>query len=188
MAGFNIKDIIANTFGFNPQVDEIEIDGSDSRIVNVKSDGKWYKSEPSGLYGYTVFMPVTVAGIFLPYCMVTISGGNKIVETDVTDRDGMVKEYIRADDLSIQIQGVLYTRDGTFPEEQAQEFKDLVRTRVAVEIDCPLTDIFLLTNETNAQDKVVVMDWKLTPQKGVEHVVPFELSLKTDREFELEVR
>lgn len=185
---FEIKEIIALTFGFGGQVEEIAIDENDSRLVNVKSDGKWYKTEPEGLYGRPVFMPITLNGLFLPHCMITISGGNKIVSTNLTDRDGMVKEYIRADDLTITIQGALFTRNGSFPEAAMSEFRELVNTRVAVEIDCPLTDIFLLVNETNAQDKVVIESWSIKPVRGVEHVVPFEIHLKSDREFELELK
>lgn len=187
MATFDIKNIINRTFGFSPEVEEVKIDGNDSRIVNVKSKGKWYKTDPSDLYGRSIFMPVTINGLFLPYCMVTPSGGNKIVETDLTERDGTVKEYIRSDDLALRIQGVVVNRDGTFPEEMVTELRDLWRMKVALDIDCPLTDLFLLTNETNAQDKVVIYDWTMMPRKGVEMAMGFEMNLKSDQEFELEL-
>lgn len=75
----DIKEIISLTFGFGGQLDDISINDNDSRIVNVKSDGKWYKTEPEGLYGRSVFLPITINNVFLPYAMITINSGNKML-------------------------------------------------------------------------------------------------------------
>src|SRR5690554_3979343 len=125
MITIDIQAIFSGQFGFNPPAEEIRIDGNDSRIVNIKSDDKWYRADPDDLYGRSVFMPVTINGLFLPYCWLSITGGNKIVETDFTERDGTVKEYIAANDLEITLQGVVLNRDGTFPERQIEDLRDL---------------------------------------------------------------
>lgn len=185
MAGINLNQLFEDGFGFRPEGEEIEVD--ENTVFNLRESEKYYKQNPLDLYGRTVFMPVTLNGLFLPYSWITIAGGKKIVETDFTERRGTIKEFISQTDLSINVKGFFINPEKTFPESQIVEFKDLVNVDTAVEIDCPLTDIFLLTNEAGAQDNVIIKNWRLLDNKGVEHVKGYEMNLVTDQELELEI-
>lgn len=184
MAVFKLNDLFENTFGFSPD-DEIEVKEED--LVTVTSDEKYYKENPHDVLGRVVFMPVTINGLFLPYCWFTISGGKKIVSTDLTERRGAVHEYISDTDLKINIKGFVFNHDGSFPESQVKELQELWAVNQAVEIDCPLTDLFLLTSDSGAQDKVIIENWRLLDNKGKKGVRGYEMNLITDQELELEI-
>jgi hypothetical protein len=183
----DLNQLYENNFGTRPKADQIEVDGNDSRLVNVRSGEKYFKAAPDDLYGRSVFMPITLGGVFLPYTWLTISGSKKIVQTDLTERRGYVKEFIRENDLQINIKGFVFNADGTFPEQQVEALNALFAINAAIAIDCPFTDIFLLTNENGAQDSIVIKSFKFLDDKGVEHVKSFEIELVTDQDFELEI-
>lgn len=200
---YNLQDLFQSTFKYRPaeyKIDDpdgsknyrTEPDAGDLKvdsIVNRKSEvgnyGSYYAADA---LGRTIFMPVTIGGTFLPYAWLTINGSKRIVETTMTERRGSVKEHISMDDYRINVKGFIIGHDGAFPEKQAEELKTLWERNEALEINCILTDIFLLTGENGGQDKVVIEDFTLNENPGVEHVRAFEMNLITDQQFELEIK
>ncbi len=188
MLEINLSLLFQKHWGDVPQ-EPIEIDGTDSRIVqqrwNAANNEKYYEVED--LSGKRVFMPVWLGGLFLPYVWLTITGGKHIVETYFTERRGSVKEIVNERELLIEVQGFFVGTDGAFPEEQVQALRDVLALNEAVEINCPLTDIFLLQGENDLRDRVLITDWKFLPNRGVENVKAFELAMVSDAELELEI-
>lgn len=180
---YNLQDLFTKQFGYTPPDYKI-----DPATVKKKSEaGKYGSYYDTDTLGRTVFMPVVLGGLKLPYCWISISGQKTIVETPMTERRGTVKEFINTDDYSIKIKGFIIGHDGKFPEKDVEDLKTLYERNEAIEIKCILTDIFLLTPEQGGQDNVVIRTFDLNENPGVEHVRSYEISLTSDQAFELEI-
>ncbi len=178
---FNLQDIFAKQFGYTPQDFKIK----ESHITKKSEVGKYGSYYAKDAMGRDVFMPVTLGGLFLPYTWINISNSKRIIETPLTERRGTVKEFISMEDYKIGLKGLVIGHNGQFPEKDIEDLRTLWERNVALEIKSILTDIFLLTPEHGGQDKVVITDFSLAENQGVEHVRAFTMELKTDQEFEL---
>jgi hypothetical protein len=185
MAGqiLNLNDLFAKQFGYTPEDFKIE----EKQVVKKSQSGLYGSYYAKDIMGRDVFMPVTLGDMFLPYCWIRISGSKRIVEENLTERRGSVKELIAMDDYRINIKGFFIGHDGQFPENDVQEFKTLWERNEALNIKCILTDIFLLTPEQGGVDMVVIKDFDLKENQGIEHVKGWEITLTTDQAFELEI-
>lgn len=180
---YNLQDIFAKQFGYRPQ--EYKIDPKD---VKLKSEGGKYGSYyAQDVLGRTVYMPVTLGGLFLPYTWISVSSTKTIIETPMTEVRGTVKEIIKTDDYVFSLKGFIIGHDGKFPEKDVEDLRALYERNEALEIKCILTDIFLLTPEQDGQDNVVIRTFDLDENPGVEHVRAFEMNLVSDQAFELEI-
>lgn len=160
----------------------------DKNIVNKKSRagnyGEYYKPDKRGTY---VFMPLTLGNLFLPYCWISFNAKKRIVETPLTERRGVVREYISTEDYTFSVKGFIVGHDGMFPEKDVEELRNLFERNEAVECKSVFTDIFLLSKEQGGQDKVVIYDLSITDNQGIEHVRGYSFEIKADQEFELEL-
>ncbi|MCO5229597.1 MAG: DUF6046 domain-containing protein [Chitinophagales bacterium] len=199
---YNLQDLFQKQFKYRPADYNItDPDGSknyksfsnngDLKIENIISkksqQGNYGSYYASDALGRTIFMPITIGGLFLPYSWLSITGAKRIVETSMTERRGTVKEHISMEDYNINVKGFIIGHDGTFPEKDAEALKTLYERNEALEINSILTDIFLLTGENGGQDKVVISDFSFNENPGVEHIRAYEFNLVTDQEFELEI-
>lgn len=199
---YNLQDLFEKQFKYRPPEYQIkDVDGGlnyksfgnsgdlkVNSIVNNKSrTGNYGSYYTTDALGRTIFMPVTIGGLFLPYSWLNITGAKRIVETSMTERRGTVKEHISMEDYNINVKGFIIGHDGSFPEKSAEELKTLYERNEALEIKSILTDLFLLTGENGGQDKVVIRDFAFNENPGVEHVRAYEFTLVTDQEFELEI-
>lgn len=133
----------------------------------------------TNVYGSMYFMPVWLNNILLPICTIGISGRKTIIETPLTGHKGTVKELIRNEDYNIKIDGICFSPEREFPEEQIQNLKDLYEINKSVTIQSALTDIFL------KDCYVVITDIDFPAIKGVEHIRPFTMNLLSDEQLEL---
>lgn len=183
MNQFTLNDLFAKQFGYTPQTIEVPKES----VRKKSTTGKYGSYYAKDLQGRDVFMPMTLGGLFLPYVWFNISGTKRYVETDLTERRGSVTEYVSMNDYRMSVKGLLIGHDGSFPEKDVEDLKTLWERAEALEIKCILTDIFLLTNEHGGQDKVLMQNFNLAENPGVEHVRGFTFDLKTDQQFELEI-
>lgn len=182
MATFDLNKIFQDTFGYQPQ----EFKVTEEQVFK-KSEGNYGRYYKKDVLGRDVFMPVNLAGLRLNYCWVRISGSKTIIETALTERRGSVKEFVTMDDYKIQIKGFFIGHNGQFPEQDIAEWRDIMELNEAIDIDCVLTDIFLLTPFHGGQDRVVVKDFELMDNQAIEHVRGYQIDLVTDQIFELEI-
>jgi len=186
MPEFNLSSLFSDLFS-KGQGPEIEVDGQDSRLIAAQSDERFYSVDPASRFKRKVFLPVTLGGVFLPYVYMTISAVKNIVITPLTDRRGSVKELISVDDYRIAIRGFFIDAEGKFPEQQVSDLKTLFERNEAIDLECALSDLFFLSTENGAKDKVIITDFRLLEKQGVEHVREFELNLITDQQLELTI-
>lgn len=203
MNQFDLNQLFFDTWGYAPTSIKIsDPDGSknvripasgelrvnSNNLVNRKSQagkyGEYYKQD---IKGRMVFMPVTLDDVFLPYTWVSIAGSKRIIETVMTERRGTVNEIIQTEDYRISIKGFFIGHDGQFPVADIEKFRGLWEKNKSISLECIVTDIFLLSPEHNGNDKVIIKNFDLVGNQGIEHVRGFEMELKTDQIFELEL-
>lgn len=121
----------------------------------------------------------------MPYPVMRITNKKRIVETNLVNRTGTVKELISMEDWEIEIHGLIVSKDGTFPDEQIMQLRDLYKQGNSLAISSTLTDIFLCQKETGGSDQVIIYDLEFPEVRGVINVRPYLMKLKSDAPFDL---
>ncbi|MDD2965542.1 MAG: DUF6046 domain-containing protein [Bacteroidales bacterium] len=130
--------------------------------------------------GMEIFMPVWLNGLQLENTVVSMSLKKIIVETPLTGRSGSVKEMISTADWEIDIKGIIVSNSNDYPDAEVKELKDLIDLNEALEIQNVLTAICLSEGQ-----KVIVDEFRLLDNRGVDNAQPFEIRLTSDIPFEL---
>lgn len=135
--------------------------------------GRWY------------FMPVYLSSryksIEFPYAIVSVKGRKTIVETTLAGSSrGAVNELISLAGYTISLSGLIVSGDGTYPEEQITQLRELVMLNEPLEIVCALTDLLL-----DPADRVIVLSYDYPSTPGLENGQAVKLEMKTDSPFEL---
>lgn len=134
------------------------------------------------LSGTPFYLPVTLDGLLLEHCVMSLTAQKIIVETPMVNRRGSVKELISADDYRIMLDGFFYRADGTYPDTEIDALVAIFDKNVSVALRSALSDYFLL-----AEDKVVIKKLDFPQQKGKVNVKYWKMELVSDSIFELEL-
>ncbi len=138
--------------------------------------------------GVEIFLPIRLYEgnrelMYLPYCVVRVTGKNSWVSTPMIERKGSTHELYTSDDYKISIKGFIIGADGKFPEDQLQLLADVKDKKTSLVLDNALTNIFLTDASLppDEQRRVIVIDLDLPEvQGGRENVRPFVLQLESD--------
>jgi len=205
---FSLADIFEKTFGyktqaFDPDFMQVQGDQSPFRLEQGSYGSPYYAKDALGMEYY---MPVTISypdsaqqdsgltnnnsqGVLkkwdLPYPVISISSRKTIIETPLTERRGTVKELINIQDYEIVVKGFIIANANEFPENDVTTLRNIYEQNVALSIQCPLTDIFLLRPDRSGSDQVVIRELKFPAINGVKNVRPYELRLVSDEAFNL---
>jgi hypothetical protein len=150
-------------------------------------------------YGVDIWLPVWFEDLpknigdngtlFLPYCVMRLTGMSTIVRTPQAERMGSVKELYNVDDYKITLKGFFIDKDKrVYPDAQLAELKKLHKAGVDFKIKNYLTDIFLSDSSVpyNEQNRVVFTGFELPEvEGGRKHVKPFVFNLESDSVFTL---
>jgi len=190
---FSIIDLFQKQFGITPL--QYQFSSVDKRLDKLsetasKSKNGWplYWDDA---FGRAYFMPVflqpdgTTDYIPLSYPVITINCAKTIISTALTERNGTVKEVIRLQDYEIKIRGFLVGQNNSWPEDGIIQLHDLYKSLQPLKIICPLTDIFLLSEERSANDKVVIKSLRFPEAKGDIKLCPYIMELVSDEDFNL---
>lgn len=185
------------TRAFDPEFKDVIGDSEAS------SDRKEYSEIGSPYYAVDsfnreYFMPVTLTypasnetqsdamqSWDLPHPIISISSKKNIIETQLVERRGTVKELINVEDYEISIKGFIIAQTHEFPEKEVARLRKLFEFNIPLSIRCPITDIFLLRPDRNGSDQVVIKGLKFPAVKGIKNVRPYELLLVSDAPFNL---
>lgn len=151
-----------------------------TRLYKQDALGRWY------------FMPVSmrhpdISGkdhtLELPNAVISLEQTKKIIETDLVNRKGSVKELISIEDYDITIGAFIQSADGSYPEQEITRLRELFQINESVELISVLTDLLF-----DKDDKVVItsVSWPATP--GIEDGQAVTLKCKTDMPFELIIK
>jgi hypothetical protein len=197
---FDLAGIFEQTFGYRSQAFEPEFDRVNGNKTPYRTEqgalgSPYYSADEQGR---EYFMPVTIkypgtadAGgelkkWELPFPVITIASRKNIVETPLTERRGTVKELINTEDYEITIRGFIVATGNEFPESEVTTLRNIYEQNVALSIECPLTDIFLLRPDRGGSDQVVIKQLRLPEVTGIKNIRPYELLLVSDEPFSLE--
>ena len=178
---FDIANLFANQFGVAPV--QLDIAPADNQFDKQSVLGSPYYEQVqdgNGLLGKYVYLPVRIAGVLIPYAVVSISGSKTIVETPLVARRGTVKEQIALEDYRISVKGFFISQTNTLPDKEIQQLKQLYERADSLIFRNALTDIFLTDN-----DKVVIKTLDLPEVVGKPSYRPFTMELVTDNELTL---
>ena len=121
----------------------------------------------------------------LPYPVITVASRKTIVETPLTERRGTIKELINIQDYEIVIKGFIIGNANEFPETDVTRLRNIYEQNVALSIQCPLTDIFLLRPDRSGSDQVVIKELTFPAIAGVKNVRPYQVRMVSDEPFNL---
>lgn len=188
---YDIARLFETVFGYKPKPYE------SSQMVTAK---KQFSSSISGLADYydtyqdfgssggrEIFLPIWLNDYMLPFAVVDISNKKNIVETPMIHRQGTVKELISIEDVKIGVKGIIIREDGLYPDQEIQQLKFMYDFNEAISIKNLLTDIFLLEIGAKKPPQVVITDLKFPATVGVKNAKAYEMSLVSDRIFDLYV-
>lgn len=214
MGEFNLKKIFADVFGYAPpegkyndieakppsriindmgdEYDDSKLTKKPDRILQSSLGQNYYASDE---FNREFFLPISIDKVLIPFAVMSMTWKKTFVETPMPERGGSVNELISLDDYIFNIKGILVNDDYTYPEKQIITLRDLFLKNESVEMRSVLSDIILKgrpdIGSQKADDpyghKVIIKDLAWPEVKGVEHVKPFEMNVKSDMVFELEV-
>jgi len=135
--------------------------------------------------GNEVFLPIWLIDSFgvefmLQNTVSSIVSKKTIVETQLVNQQGSVKEEISIDDWEINVKGIIVSPDMDYPDQQVQDLVKLYELSDSLGIDNARTSVCLQKGE-----KVVIKSLKFPELKGMKNLQPFEMDLVSDVEFTL---
>lgn len=108
-----------------------------------------------------------------------------VVDTELTERDGMVSELINISGYKISVKGLLVNETANeFPEKDYDTLLRLVNLKTPFKINNPATDILLMNGGNNTK-MVTVRGLRFPGKEGVKHVKAYELELESEIPFNL---
>lgn len=132
--------------------------------------------------GVWQFMPVSLGGIDLWNPIIRIQGRKTVVETQMVERAGSVKEIISLDDYVINIRGLIKRVDGSWPDRELAELEALWTRNEAIPIRSAITAILM-----NGNEYVVLTNLNLPERPGHTELIAYEMEMVSDTQFELEI-
>jgi hypothetical protein len=145
--------------------------------------------------GRSYFMPVYVgfdrdSMIALPYPTISAEVAPRIIDTELTEQNGLVSELISIGAYRFMVRGLMIGTNGQWPEDQIAALNNLMvqmqQQQQPLIIECALTDIFLLGTSANASDRVTIRSLRFPNARGDIKVKPYEMELVSDAQFSLE--
>ena len=133
--------------------------------------------------GTPIYESVAIKGnpdYMFPDAMIYDLGqASKIIKTEITKRDGTVKEYISLDDYKITFNGfIINNQSDVYPSDQVQKFVELFKKGSEHEI---VSDIL---NSVFGIHNIVVDDRQFVRIRGNPSVQPFVLTCSSDEPIE----
>lgn len=175
----DLGELFNKTWGYKPQA--FELDPVPARKEFADLGSPYYGIDANGREYY---MPVELGGYELPHPVIKINSRKNIVETELTEFDGTVKELINNGDWSIVIRGFIISEDKEYPEQVINDLMELYLRKEALEIRSAITDIYLVTPDRQGFDRAVIYSCDFPDAPGVQNVRAYEFVLKSDKPFD----
>lgn len=182
MATFDLGNMFRDAFGYDPPVTQKPtIPQAPARLEQSSLGQPYYASD---IFGREFFLPVTLNGVLIPFAVLGMTWKKTIVETPMPERGGSVNELISIDDYQFNIKGILINDSNVFPEKEIIDQHDIFKVNASIVMRSVISDIVL---SGLSEHKVIVKEVKWPTVTGIEHAKPFEMDLKSDMIFDLEI-
>ena len=124
--------------------------------------------------------PVSVLkGLKVDAVIMTVTQTKNIITTPVQGRNGTVKEYISDGDYSIDIEGILASKDNEYPTEEVKALIRILKAPVPIKMTSKFLSYLGITD-------VVITNYNLPQQRGFENTQPFNITGISDVPLELQ--
>ena len=137
---------------------------------DIKFPAGSYKTLQGNIVEYEEFSVQSVAMI--------VSQAKNIVKTQISGRNGTVKEYNNSGDFEISISANINELIAVFPADQMQTFRELVKVPESIPV------ISKILNSIFEIDNVVLNDFSFSPNQGKGNV-SLNMSLSSDLPFNI---
>lgn len=134
--------------------------------------------------GYITGPEVTV---ILPNPVIRCERTKRIIATNLTEVDGDFAEFINKNNWEITIRGLMVGAGNDYPEDIFAKIVKLEDYDGAVQIENVITDYLLVKPDRSGSNNVVITSITYPEIPGVKHVKPYEVRLKSDRAFNLNI-
>lgn len=207
MISISLPDLFAEQWGFNPQP-------FDPQFEHVKgvggplSDRKEYGKQGSpywgkGKDGREYYMPISITyaenlgsapdgseleinkTIDLPYTCVSVNRRKRLIDTELTEREGTATELINLGNYEFRLYGFVIGPTKEFPEDDVLKLQELDDIAATVTVRSVLTDIYLGKASRKGSYECIIRDFTAPMQRGNANVRPFELLLTSVMPFNL---
>jgi len=122
---------------------------------------------------------------WLPNPIMSIDLNVHVVDTELTERNGMVSELINIGGYKMNITGFLVNSTANeFPEDEYDTLNRLANLRVPFKINSVKTDIIFM-DSGNTDKTVTIRNLRFPKRPGVKHVQEYELELWSEIPFNL---
>lgn len=111
----------------------------------------------------------------LPYePILSIKGRNIVAKRNVAKGKGRgtIKEHWTQDDYSLEITGVLFSLDGSYPADAVKQLRAYCEAPEALKVLCPLYEVFDIT-------RIVIEDYDFPHTKG-QNIQAFNIKATSD--------
>lgn len=136
------------------------------------------------MMGREVFCPVTIEvdgkDYYFPFCVIGCDRDKTVVETEMTELNGSVKEIIGNRDWIFTIKGFVIGQYEQFPDEQLKMLDEVAAFNQTVRLKSAYSDIFL-----HANDQVLIYKLSIPEKPKVIGVRDFAMQAKSDGIFTL---
>lgn len=148
---------------------------ADSAIAISKLNTPVYSdfSFDSGSYTDDANNTIQVDGITFDTVLMAVEQAKNIVTTQISGRDGTVKEYIGLDDFKITIQGLITGDNGQYPSVEVQTLINILNAPIPLNVTSNFLAYFNIIS-------VVVADYSLPQVEGSNSIQPFAITLLSD--------
>jgi hypothetical protein len=148
---------------------------ADSAIAVSKLNTPVYSdfSFDEGSYTDDANNTIQVDGITFDTVLITVEQAKNIVTTQISGRDGTIKEYIGLDDYRITVQGLITGDNGEYPEVNVKTLIGVLTAPVPINVTSKFLTFFNIKS-------VVVADYSLPQVEGSNSIQPFAITLLSD--------
>jgi hypothetical protein len=122
----------------------------------------------------------------LPYPIFSIESKTHVIDTELTERNGMVSELINLSGYKLNVKGFLINlQENAFPEADFKTLIKLYELAVPLQINNPITDVLFVKAATSGANLVTIRNVRLLEGRGTKNIRAYELELVQEVPFNL---
>ena len=126
----------------------------------------------------------------LPFPVISVELNKRFIDTDMTERNGMVSELINVQGFKVMVRGFLINKSANeFPEDDYTTLIRLVKLRIPVRVNNPMIDVLFVEPDSaisgSGEREVTIRNLHFPERPGVKHVKPYQLELWKNENFNL---
>ena len=122
----------------------------------------------------------------LPFPVVSIKPVKHVMDTEMTEVNGMVSELISIKAYEINIKGFCFDLTGDeYPESDVISLRNLFECNQPISIKNVLTDIFLLRPERDGSDWVTIRECDFPFEVGTKSIQAYTIKMLSETPFSL---